>query len=144
MSETLGDFLLVRAGPLRLGFPLDQVVEVSELGSVHSVPSHAPALRGVTVSRGRVVPLVHLGALLGSEGIPDQQSGTAVLTALGGHAVCLEVDEADVITREELLPVPANEPIPWALAVVRRDDGLIPILNLGALAERLANREPDA
>jgi len=137
MSGTLGDFLLVRAGSLRLGFPLDQVVEVSDLGIVHPVLSSAPAMRGVTLARGRLVPLLHLGALLSAGSCPENRSETAVLAAFGNHSVCLEVDEADVITRETLLPVPPGEAVPWALAMVRRDDGLIPILNLSALADRL-------
>lgn len=141
MSTTVGDFLLVRAGQLRLGFPLDEVVEVSALGAVHPVPSVAPALRGVTLARGRLVPLLHLGALLASIPCPEERCGTGILAALGGHPVCLEVDEADVLTREIMLPVPPEKPIPWALAVVRLEDGMIPILNLDALAERLTNSE---
>ena len=57
-------WLLVRAAGRRVGLALSQVIEVVDLGPVYPVPSTEPAVRGVTASRGRLVPLVHLGALL--------------------------------------------------------------------------------
>ena len=48
----------------RVGLSLEQVIEVLDLGPVYPVPSTEPAVRGVTSSRGRIVPLVHLASLL--------------------------------------------------------------------------------
>ena len=56
--------LLVSAGGRQLAFRMADVIEVQEGGEVHRVPAGAPALRGVTTVRGRLVPQVHLGALL--------------------------------------------------------------------------------
>ncbi|MGH7704056.1 MAG: chemotaxis protein CheW [Gemmatimonadales bacterium] len=141
MSTESGDFLLVRAGTRSVGLRLQDVVEVSELGEVFPVPSHAPAIRGVTPARGRLVPLLHLGAFLGSGSCPPERASTAVLAEFEGHRVCLEVDEADVLTRETMLPVPPDQSLPWARAMVQRTDGFIPILNLSALRARIAEPE---
>ena len=137
MNASAADFLLVRAGGRRVGLRLEDIVEVADLGEVFPLPSGAPAIRGMTSARGRLVPLLHLGAFLNATTCPEARSATIVLANLGGLQVCLEVDEADVVTRERLLPVPEGEALPWALAMAPRADGLVPILNLKALRERL-------
>jgi purine-binding chemotaxis protein CheW len=132
---TADGWLLVRAGGRRVGLSLAQVVEVLDLGPVHPVPSTDPAVRGVTTSRGRVVPLVHLATLLGA---PGGEGGTAVLVRLDDRRVCLEVDEAEDVLREPGLPVPPDVSLPFAVAVARRPDGLVPLLDLTAVGSRIA------
>jgi hypothetical protein len=41
------------------------------------------------------------------------------------------------VVREAALPVPGGEHLPWAVGVARRDSGLIPILDLDALGDRI-------
>ena len=132
---TAEGWLLVRAGERRVGLMLDQVVEVLDLGPVHPVPSLDPAVRGVTSSRGRIVPLVHLATLLGGTG---GQGGTAVLVSLDTRRVCVEVDEAEEVLREPGLPVPPDVSLPFAVAVARRPDGIVPLLDLTAVGTRIA------
>jgi chemotaxis signal transduction protein len=131
-------WLMVRAGGRRVGLALDQVVEVVELGPVYPVPSSEPAVRGVTTSRGRIVPLVHLAALLDGRGKTPAGGGTAVLLDLGGTRLCLEVDDADEVLHEPGLPVPRDVSLPFAVAVVRRAGGIIPLLDLTAVGARIS------
>lgn len=128
-------WLLVRAGERRVGLALDQVVEVLDLGPVHPVPTTDPAVRGVTSSRGRIVPLIHLATLLGGAG---GEGGTAILVRLDGRRICLEVDEAEEVLRERGLPVPPEVSLPFAVGVARRPDGLVPLLDLTAVGARIA------
>jgi chemotaxis signal transduction protein len=128
-------WLLVRAGGRRVGLALEQVIEVLDLGPVHPVPSIDGAVRGVTASRGRVVPVIHLPSLLGSDG---GAGGTAVLVRLGGRRVCLEVDEVEEVLREPGFPVPPEVSLPFAVAVARRSDGIVPLLDLTAVGTRIA------
>lgn len=128
-------WLLVRAGGRRVGLDLDQVIEVLDLGPVHPVPSTDPAVRGVTSSRGRIVPLVHLATLLGGTG---GEGGTAVLVRVEGRRLCVEVDDAEEVLREAGLPVPPDVSLPFAVAVARRADGLVPLLDLTAVGARIA------
>lgn len=132
---TAEGWLLVRAGERRVGLMLNQVVEVLDLGPVHPVPSLDPAVRGVTSSRGRIVPLIHLATLLGGTG---GQGGTAVLVSLDTRRVCVEVDDAEEVLREPGLPVPPDVSLPFAVAVARRPDGIVPLLDLTAVGTRIA------
>src|SRR5439155_1738470 len=94
------------------------------LGEVLDVPRALAAVRGVTPLRGRLVPLIHLGALLGERTPPADRGRTAVLVELGAgegvRQVALEVDDADDVVREAPLPVPRGESLPWAAGVARR------------------------
>jgi chemotaxis signal transduction protein len=130
-------WLLVRSGGRRVGIALDQVVEVLDLGPVYPVPSAEPAVRGVTSSRGRIVPLVHLASLLESRGAPSP-GGTAVLLSLGGVRLCLEVDDAEEVLREPGLPVPPDVSLPFAVAIARREQGIVPLLDLTAIGTRIS------
>jgi chemotaxis signal transduction protein len=131
-------WLLVRAGGRRVGLDLDQVIEVLDLGPVYPVPSTEPAVRGVTSSRGRLVPLIHLASLLDARGGAASGGGTAVMVRLGGRRVCLEVDEAEEVLREPGLPVPEDASLPFAVAVARQPDGIVPLLDLTAIGARIS------
>jgi chemotaxis signal transduction protein len=135
MSEQ--GWLLVRAGGRRVGLALDQVIEVLDLGPVYAVPSTEPAVRGVTTSRGRVVPLVHLASLLDG-GAASAGGGTAVMVQLAGRRVCLEVDEAEEVLREPGLPVPPDLSLPFAVAVARQAGGIVPLLDLTPVGSRIS------
>jgi chemotaxis signal transduction protein len=128
-------WLLVRAGGRRVGLALDQVIEVVDLGPVHPVPSTDPSVRGVTASRGRIVPLLRLATLLGASG---GAGGTAVLVGIDGRRLCLEVDDAEEVLRDPGLPVPPDVSLPFAIAVARRPDGIVPLLDLTAVGARIA------
>ncbi|OLC02371.1 MAG: hypothetical protein AUH78_01360 [Gemmatimonadetes bacterium 13_1_40CM_4_69_8] len=134
-------YLLVRVDGKAYGLPLARVLEVGDLGEVLDVPRALAAVRGVTPLRGRLVPLVHLGALLGERSPPAERGRAAVLVQLGAgeglRQVALEVDDADDVVRETALPVPPGESLPWAAGVARRRGALVPILDLDALGDRI-------
>jgi chemotaxis signal transduction protein len=135
VSRSAG-YLLVRAGRRLVGLPLDQVVEVLDPGTAFPVPSLEPAVRGVAVVRGRILPLVHLGALLDGAACPAARSELGVLVELAGRRVCLEVEDAESVLYDPGLPVPAGAALPWAAAVARTEGGLVPLLDLAALGAR--------
>jgi chemotaxis signal transduction protein len=130
-------FLLVHAERRPYGLPLDCVVEVADLIEVLQVPQSEVAVRGVTPLRGRLVPLVHLAAFLGRRAPPPERGRAAVLVRLRGRFVAFEVDDAVEVVREAPLPVPEGASLPWAAGVASRDDGLVPILDLEALGDRI-------
>ena len=133
-------YLLVRAEGKSYGLPVARVHEVGDLGQVMDVPRSLPAVRGLTPLRGRLVPLVHLGALLGDRSPPAERGRAAVLVELRGRFVALEVDDADEVVREDPLPVPRGQSLPWAGGVARHRGagGLVPILDLDLLGDRIA------
>lgn len=130
-------FLLVRAEGKPYGLPVGRVLEVSDAKEVLDVPRSLPAARGLTPLRGRLVPLIHLGAFLAGRAAPESKGGTVVLVELGRRQVAFEVDDADAVVREDALPVPRGQSLPWAAGVAAQGDGLVPILDLDALGDRL-------
>ena len=138
-------YLLVRSEGKAYGLPVASVLEVGDTTEVFAIPRTLPAVRGLTPLRGRLVPLIHLGALLtGREAPPPAAaagSRTIVLVQLGGERrdrqVAFEVDDADAVVREEPLPVPRGQSLPWAAGVAERESGLVPILDLDALGDRI-------
>jgi chemotaxis signal transduction protein len=133
-----GGHLLVRAGDRVVGLPLVHVVEVLDPGATFPVPSIEPAVRGVAVIRGRILPLVHLGALLEGRACPSERTDMGVLVEVGGRRLCLEIDEAESVLYERGLPVQAGTALPWAVGVARTSDGLIPLLDLTAVGARFS------
>ena len=136
-------YLLVRAAGKAYGLPVGRVLEVGDTTEVLSIPRKLPAMRGLTPLRGRLVPLVHLDAFLtGTEAPPLPPATTVrtvVLVELGasGKQVAFEVDDADAVVREQPLPVPRGQTLPWAAGVAEQAGGLVPILDLDALGDRI-------
>lgn len=136
-------YLLVHSDGRPYGLPVGRVLEVSDLGEVLDVPRAQLAVRGLTPLRGRLVPLVHLGALLGMRAVPEARGRSAVLVVLGkteaggSRLVALEVDDADEVVREAPFPVPQGQDLPYAAGVARRAGQLVPVLDLDALEDRL-------
>jgi chemotaxis signal transduction protein len=131
--------LLVRSGGRDLGMPLDRVLEVGGIGPINAVPGSAPAVRGVTEVRGRLVPIAHLGALLAGEACPPLMAEqTQVLALVDNQWLLLEVEAADAAPSDAILPPPEGSGLAdWVVGVVRREKRWIPVLNLDALAQRL-------
>jgi chemotaxis signal transduction protein len=130
-------FLLVQCGGRRIGLPVAQISEVIQLGDVRPVPVVARAVRGVVAVHGRMMPLIHLSALLNGEQAISSPGNVGVVALVEGRRVCLEVDEAEILVRDPGLPVPPGEALPWALGVARYADALVPLLDLTALKTRL-------
>jgi len=136
-------YLLVRTEGKTYGLPVGSVLEVGDTTEVLNIPRKVPAIRGLTPLRGRLVPLIHLGAFLtGREAPPDTAARvrTVVLVELGasGRQVAFEVDDADAVVREQPLPVPRGQTLPWAAGVAEQEGGgLVPILDLDALGDRI-------
>lgn len=136
MTRANGGFLLVRCSGRRVGLELAHVIEVIQVGDVHPVPSREPAIRGVASVHGRIVPVVHLGALLDGDVCPAPTGNLGVVVRLDGRRVCLEIDDAEIVVREPALPVPPGSTLQWAIGVARHPDGLVPLLDLTALSSR--------
>ncbi len=136
-------YLLVRSEGKSYGLPVARVLEVGDATEVLTIPRTLPAVRGLTPLRGRLVPLVHLGAFLKGSDAPPAEPGNVVRTVVlvelgaGGRQVAFEVDDADAVVREQPLPVPRGQTLPWAAGVAEQEDGLVPILDLDALGDRI-------
>ena len=130
-------FLLVTAGRARVGLPVAQLEAVTDAGDIVSIPAAEPAMIGVTTVRGATLPVISLARLLGG-GESPAATDTFVLVNAGGMRICLAVDDAETLSRGVPMPLPPDGAMPWARAVLRDGNGFVPLLDLEALAERLA------
>lgn len=137
-------YLLVQAGGRPVGLEVTEVLEVVDLAATFPVPATEPALRGLVAVRERLVPVVNLSAVLWGEAGAPQRGAIGVLARAGRQRVCLEVEEAEAVLAEAVMPVPAGESLPWALGVTRREGAVVPILDLKALGARLLGGKGDA
>ncbi len=142
-KRPVSGYLLVRTDGTRYGLPIDGVVEVVDGATPVPVPAAQRSVRGAANLRGRMVPVVHLGALLAGSDPPQQYSNTVVLVRCLDKPVAFEVDDADEVVREEPTPMPPGRRLPWASGIANQDDALVPILDLDALGERLSLADGD-
>jgi chemotaxis signal transduction protein len=142
LSRAQGGFLLVRTAGRRVGLELAHVVEVIQIGGVHPVPSQEPSVRGVVRVNGRILLVVHLGALLEAGRCPGPPGDLALVVMLEGRRVCLEIDDAEVVVRQPAMPVPPGSSLPWAIGVARYSGELVPLLDLTALSSRFMEVSP--
>ena len=136
----IATWLEVEADGIRLGLPAAAVLEVGEPGAVLPAPSLIRSVRGVTEARGRLVPLVHLGAFLADRAAPEARGTATVLVKAGGRPLCLEVDDAFVVQKGDVLPAAGLPGLPYATALSRQEGRSVPILDLNILGEKLTGQ----
>ncbi len=137
-------YLLIRVSGDRYGLPIEEVVEVVDDAKAETVPGAQQAVRGIARIRGRMVPVVHLGALLTGSSPPNECAHTVVVVRCGDRRVAFEVDDADAVVREAPVSVPPEARLPWVSGVASHSEELIPILDMDALSERLTARYSEA
>ena len=142
MSGAAG-LLVVRAGAERYAFDLAGVEEVVDLGEPAAVPGRLSAFRGVIRWRERHLSVLHLGALLGGSAPPASRGDTAVVLRLRGQPVALEVDAVEDVVEPGAAGTAAGAATA-AAGVWQVGGALVTMLDLDALAERLAERREDA
>jgi len=130
-------WLVVRSADRVVALPVAAVEELVTVPASLPVPAVLAAVRGVAPWRGRLVPLVHLGAVVGNVAPPVALGTTGVAVRVAGRRVLLEVEEAAELTAGDEEPLPHGWRGRWAAGAVRQAGTLVPILDFGWLAERL-------
>jgi purine-binding chemotaxis protein CheW len=83
--------LVVTAGALACVIPVEHVIETMRPLAVDAVAGMPSFVRGISIIRGKPVPVVDLGALLGSDGTAEGMSPRFVLVRAGERSVALAV-----------------------------------------------------
>lgn len=93
--------LLLRCGSWLCSLPLSEVVETMRVLPLQPVTGAPPFVRGLSLVRGELVPVVELSALLGTSGPCGERLVIVRAGQDGARRLALEVDEVlRVVTLE--------------------------------------------
>jgi chemotaxis signal transduction protein len=81
----------VRVGKEHYAFPVENVLEIAELGEISPVPGSGSAVLGVRNLRGQVLPVCELAAILGLE--RQTPPAKLVVAESDGRRAGLAIDE---------------------------------------------------
>ncbi len=71
----------------------------------------------------------------------DKLRALRAMIAESGRPIALEVESAEAVIHESLLPPPEGEQLPWAVGLAAGAAGPVPVLDLAAVVARLAAAE---
>jgi purine-binding chemotaxis protein CheW len=129
-----GVHVRLRLGRERYAVPIENVLEVAELGTLSALPGTGPAMLGVRNLRGQVLPVFDLARVLAiarDTGLPR-----VVVAEHEGWIAGLAVDEVtDVVALAGAADPPEAESLSGAIL---EDDQLIGILDIERLFSSLA------
>ena len=129
--------MLVRVGDRQVCLMVGSLVEVIELTAPFPVPSATPALRGLIPVRERLVPVLHLGAALAGEAVPDRLGEMVVIASVEERMIGLEVDYASEVMPALVDPLPEDLLVPGAVGVVQREGLFLPVIDVALLGAQL-------
>jgi chemotaxis signal transduction protein len=137
-------WLFVRCAERALAVPAGMIEGLLEVPPVLPAPGVVAAVRGVAPYRGRLVPLVHLGAAISDGPLPSTVCAMAIAVLVSGRRMLLEVDEAADVVMAPEAPLPQGWHGGWAVGAIRRPEGLVPVLDLDWLMARLTRAAENA
>jgi purine-binding chemotaxis protein CheW len=133
-----GVHVRLRMGRERYAVPIDNVLEVAELGSLCPLPGAGAAVLGVRNLRGQVLPVFDLARVLAIAGDPVRPR--VVVAEHEGRLAGLAVDEVTDVAALAGEPEPAAAD--YLSGAVLEDGQLVGIIDVeglfGALAARAA------
>lgn len=130
--------VLVRAGALLCGLPIDCVVETMRPLPVWPISGASASVLGVAIVRGDPVPVVDLAAFLGRPTATSEPPARFVTVRAGGRAAALAVSTVVGVaeldpTEAQRLPLVADACAGALEALRTRDDDLLLVLGAARL-----------
>jgi purine-binding chemotaxis protein CheW len=128
-----GVHLRVRVAGEHYALPVEQVLEVAELGEIAAVPGSPPEILGLRNLRGQVLPVIALKALLGLDGGEPRR---VVVVESGELRAGLRVDE--VVDVAELPPSSEQVESKFLRGACLVDGELVGALDVDAVLSSIA------
>jgi purine-binding chemotaxis protein CheW len=127
----------VRVGKEHYALPVENVLEIAELGEISPVPGSGSAILGVRNLRGQVLPVFELAAILGLDS--QTRPVKLVVAEADGRRAGLAIDEVtDVRSLSELS---SNDPdSAFLTGSVIEGDQLVGLIDVGPLFAALEER----
>ncbi|HKB51971.1 MAG TPA: chemotaxis protein CheW [Solirubrobacterales bacterium] len=134
-----GVHVRVRVAGEHYALPVEQVLEVADLGEIAPVPGSPPEIAGVRNLRGQVIPVIGLATMLGLSG--DEPSRVVVAES-GELRAGLVVDE--VLDVGELPPASEQVESNYLLGACLADGELVGVLDVEAVLASIGSRGASA
>ena len=119
--------------------PVEQILEVAELGDLTPVPGSPPQIVGVHNLRGQVVPVIALATQLG---LAAKEQTRIVVVEIGERRAGLMVDA--VLDVGELSPASEQVESPYLLGATLVDGILVGMLDLDVVLAPFGHAEAPA
>jgi chemotaxis signal transduction protein len=113
------------------------VERVCDVPTPFPAPVRDPAVRGVMSVADRLIPVVNLAAVVRGGAAPAERGEIGVVVRYGTRLLVIEVDDAPGLEHGAIEPLPIGWRGGWAAAAVQVPEGLVPLLDVGNLFERL-------
>jgi chemotaxis signal transduction protein len=131
-------WLVVRAAGRAIAIPVAGVEAAVDVPPPLPAPGRAVGMRGVVPIRGRLVALAHLGSVLGIGPMAAEVGSLGVVVRREGWRLVLEVDDLVDLVDAPAEGLPRGWEGAWANGALRTGGGVIPVLDVDWLVERLA------
>ncbi len=126
-------YLRIRLAAEQYGLSFEHLLEVVELGEITRVPGSAATLLGLRNLRGEILPVFHLGALLGITG--DGEPRRLIVVADRERRAGLAVD--DVIDFSQLPAATTTIDSPFVRGGVLVEGSLVGVVDVSAVLQAL-------
>jgi chemotaxis signal transduction protein len=127
----------IRVAREHYALPVEQVLEVAELGDMAPVPGSPAEIVGVRNLHGQVLPVISLATLLG---LPTEEPERIVVAELGARRAALAVES---VLDVQALP-DSSEPTesPYLSGAALIDGTLVGLLDVDAILSPAGSPEP--
>lgn len=142
------ELLLFRMGtPRRYGINVFKVREVIECPPLRRVPTAHPGVRGVATIRGRTIPVINLGQILGMRSMDGDTGKFVVITEFNRSVQGFLVGGVDRIVNmnwEEILAPPAGSgKSNYLTGITRLENEIIEILDVEKVLAEVVPKQLD-
>ena len=128
-----GVYVTLSVGSEIYALPVENVIEVAELGLISPVPGTSAAVLGVRNLRGQVLPVYDLAAIFGIE--RERPPERLVVAEVGGRRAGLAIDE---VTDVGLLPdMSEDSDSRFLVGSTLADEGLIGVVDVARVFQAL-------
>lgn len=131
---------VIALGGSLFALPVESVREVIHFEEATAVPLAPPHVVGAANLRGSVVPIVDARPLLGLPGSPGRRHRTLMVSAAGLEAALVIESVESLEGLGEIFPVEPRAGLShaeWATGYLRRDNDLVPLIDVAKLLNAL-------
>lgn len=129
-SEQVVEFLI---GDEAYALPISHVEEIIQPLPVTPIPRSHPAIMGLTLVRGKVLPVIDLATALKKE--RDEQDGRFIVVTFQDEDIVLNVHAVNGIQSTGVMEEPQDlyREQSYVLGVIPREGKILPVLDLDRL-----------